>query len=87
MTRLSPALIHSTLIDHQANIRPGTLDRRPFIGRHPEHGQIAIFNGFGAKGTLQIPWYSRHFADALLSETPLLASCDLRRYFEKYGST
>lgn len=85
--KLSPGLTHTTLIKHQANIRPGTLDRHPFIGRHPKYSQLAVFNGFGAKGTLQIPWYSCHFATALLRETPPLASCDIRRYYEKFGKS
>jgi glycine/D-amino acid oxidase-like deaminating enzyme len=81
--KLSPGLAHSILISHQAGIRPGTLDRHPFIGRHPVHSQLAVFNGFGAKGSLQIPWYSCHFADALLTDAPLPASCDIGRYYKK----
>ena len=66
----------ATLINHQAHIRPCTLDKHPFIGRHPQHPQLAIFNGFGAKGSLQIPWFCRHFADTLLNNTPLTSSID-----------
>ncbi|MFZ2171347.1 MAG: FAD-binding oxidoreductase [Methylococcaceae bacterium] len=69
----------ATLISHQANIRPCTLDKQPFIGRHPQWLQLAIFNGFGAKGSLQIPWYSRHFADVLLDNAPLLSN--IRRHY------
>ncbi|MDD2660367.1 MAG: FAD-dependent oxidoreductase, partial [Methylococcales bacterium] len=38
----------ATLLNHQANIRPCTLDKQPFLGHHPQHPQLAIFNGFGA---------------------------------------
>jgi glycine/D-amino acid oxidase-like deaminating enzyme len=68
---ISANLTQATLINHQANIRPCTLDKQPFTGHHPQHPQLAIFNGFGAKGSLQIPWYSQHFVDALLNNTPL----------------
>ena len=68
---ISANLARATLITHQANIRPCTLDKQPFIGNHPQYPQLAIFNGFGAKGSLQIPWFSRHFIDALLDNTPL----------------
>jgi glycine/D-amino acid oxidase-like deaminating enzyme len=68
---LSVNLAQVTLINHQANIRPCTSDKQAFIGHHPQYPQLAIFNGFGAKGSLQIPWYSQHFADALLKNTPI----------------
>jgi glycine/D-amino acid oxidase-like deaminating enzyme len=68
---ISANLAHATLLNHQANIRPCTLDKQAFIGHHPQHPQLAIFNGFGAKGSLQIPWYSQHFADALVNNKPL----------------
>jgi glycine/D-amino acid oxidase-like deaminating enzyme len=68
---ISANLAQATLINHQANIRPCTLDKQPFIGHHPQHPQLTIFNGFGAKGSLQIPWYSRHFVDSLLNNTIL----------------
>jgi len=80
LSELSTVLKSSTVISHQANIRPCTRDRNPFIGKHPVHNRLSIFNGFGAKGSLQIPWYSQRFADTLLSDTPLPMSCDIRRY-------
>ena len=83
LSQISPDLSDATVINHQANIRPCTQDRQPFIGLHPQHKQLAIFNGFGAKGSLQIPWYSRYFADALLDGTPLPQACNIQRYYEK----
>ena len=68
-----------SVIDHQANIRPCTLDKKPFIGEHPTLPQLAIFNGFGAKGSLQIPKYCQLFADALQSNSPCPSSID--RYY------
>jgi glycine/D-amino acid oxidase-like deaminating enzyme len=68
-----------SVIDHKANIRPCTLDKQPFIGNHPKLPQLAIFNGFGAKGSLQIPKLSQQFADALLNHSPYPSSID--RYY------
>lgn len=68
------------LVQHQANVRPCTLDKQPFIGLHPQYPQLGIFNGFGAKGSLQIPWYAQRFADLLLNNTPLPSTCDIKRY-------
>ena len=72
-------LSQATLINHEANIRPCTLDKQAFIGHHPQHPQFAIFNGFGAKGSLQIPWYSKHFVDALLNNT--LPLSNIQRHY------
>lgn len=76
---VSSGLMPVTVISHQANIRPCTLDKQPFIGMHPKQAQLAVFNGFGAKGSLQIPWYSRCFADTLLNNIPPPA--DIQRYY------
>jgi hypothetical protein len=73
-------LLRSTVLSQQAGIRPCTQDRQPFIGKHRECQQIAIFNGFGAKGSLQIPWFVQHFADALLKGAPLLKTSDIQRH-------
>jgi len=53
---------HLHVIQHQAGIRPNTLDKKPFIGFHPKHKHAAIFNGFGSRGSLIIPWYAHHFS-------------------------
>ena len=72
-------------IKHQANIRPCTLDKEPFIGHHPLHPQISIFNGFGAKGSLQLPWYTQKFSDALLKGTPIPSA--INRYYATHFVT
>jgi len=75
-----PSLNSATLDQHQANIRPTTLDKAPFIGHHPTHKNLSIFNGFGAKGSLQIPYYSQHFVQYLLKQTPLKDQVNCQRY-------
>jgi glycine/D-amino acid oxidase-like deaminating enzyme len=76
----SPRMAQSRIVNHHAGIRPCTPDRLPFIGKHPKINQIAIFNGFGAKGSLQIPWYAQCFANCLLNRNPLPSSCDIQRF-------
>jgi glycine/D-amino acid oxidase-like deaminating enzyme len=51
---------------HRFGIRPATKDRKPFIGEHPEHPGVYIFNGFGAKGVSLIPYYSKIMVEMLL---------------------
>jgi len=72
------------VVDHQAGVRPATQDRQPFIGLHPRLPQLGIFNGFGSKGSLLIPWHAETFADALLCDCPLPIEVDIRRHLERY---
>ena len=75
-----PVLSSARLDKQQANIRPTTRDKAPFIGQHPQHPNLTIFNGFGAKGSLQIPYYSRHFVQHLLHKTPIAPAVNCQRY-------
>ncbi|WP_324615343.1 NAD(P)/FAD-dependent oxidoreductase [Methylomonas albis] len=72
------------IYQHRAGIRPATLDKQPFIGTHPRYPQLHIFNGFGAKGSVAIPWYAARFADYLQQQAGLPPVCDIRRYDETY---
>ncbi len=67
----------------QVGIRPATQDRLPFIGSHPGHQQIKIFNGFGSKGSLLIPYYCQKFVDHLLDNAPLPVECNINRFNDK----
>lgn len=67
------------IIAQQAGVRPCTRDKKPFLGSHPQYPHLYIFNGFGAKGSLQIPYYARRFRDFLLSARPLPASASIQR--------
>lgn len=44
------------IVDHRVGIRPTTPGHRPIYYWHNEHPNIAIFSGFGAKGTSYIPY-------------------------------
>lgn len=52
---------------HRFGIRPATKDRKPFLGEHPEHPGVYIFNGFGAKGVSLVPFYSKMMVEMLLN--------------------
>ncbi|GFO73654.1 glycine oxidase [Bathymodiolus japonicus methanotrophic gill symbiont] len=75
-----PTLATASIDKHQANIRPTTLDKMPFIGLHPKYQNLAIFNGFGAKGSLQIPYYSQHFVQHLLHKAPIAPEINSQRF-------
>ncbi|WP_446811784.1 NAD(P)/FAD-dependent oxidoreductase [Methylomonas sp. 2BW1-5-20] len=72
---------------HRAGIRPATLDKQPFIGTHPKYKQLHIFNGFGAKGSLAMPWHAARFAEYLQQQAGLPKGCDVKRYYETHFAT
>jgi len=80
LIKIYPSLKSAQLTHQQANIRPTTLDKSPFIGTHPQYNNCHIFNGFGSKGSLQIPFYSQHFADHLLNNQPLDKQVNIKRF-------
>ena len=65
---------------HKAGVRPATRDRQPFVGVHPQHPQLAIFNGFGAKGSLLIPWHARRLTEFLAGHGEIPQEADIRRF-------
>jgi glycine/D-amino acid oxidase-like deaminating enzyme len=77
-----PALGDAELIEQKAGIRPNTRDKIPFIGRHPSLPSLSIFNGFGSRGSMMIPWYSRVFSQHLLQDLGLPADADILRYHD-----
>jgi glycine/D-amino acid oxidase-like deaminating enzyme/predicted methyltransferase len=68
------------VIDHKAGIRPTTKDKNPFIGFHPQHRRLAIFNGFGSKGSLLIPFFASEIVEHSTRNTPLPEQADIARF-------
>lgn len=66
--------------DHQAGIRPSVHDRRPLIGLHPEHPQLAVFNGMGSKGVMIAPYFAKEFASYLNNSSELDKEVDIKRF-------
>lgn len=73
----------ATVLDHRAAIRPGTVDKSPFIGRHTKLTDICVFNGFGSTGVLRIPYYAERLTRYLLHGEALPAEANIQRYNEK----
>ncbi len=68
------------VIDHIAGVRPATKGRRPFLGRHPDHPRLAIFNGMGTKGASLSPYWADHFVQHLLDGIELHPEVDIARF-------
>ena len=71
------------IIDRKTGVRPASKDRRPVIGFHPNHSNLGIINGLGAKGSLMGPWLAKHFTSALLKGKPIEPEVNVQRYFNK----
>ncbi len=59
------------ILNRRAGTRPATFDRRPFVGFHPEHPEIGIFNGLGTKGVSLAPYFAEKFVDHMLKGSNL----------------
>jgi len=80
LKKIYPSLTINHIVSHQAGIRPTTQDKLPFIGKHPNHPELLIFNGFGAKGSLQIPWHCQCLAEYLINNQTIPQSSNINRY-------
>lgn len=81
LTQLFEHPMNWQCLQQQSGIRPGTKDRSPFLGIHPQFPALSIFNGFGAKGVSLIPWYAKQFVDSLLKHKPVPVAGDILRYY------
>ncbi len=69
-----------TIVDHIVAQRPANMERKPFVGLHPVHDSIGIFNGMGGKGVSMCPWFANEFAAHLVNGIPLTPTADVRRF-------
>lgn len=74
------------VVDHVAGIRPTVADRRPLVGRHPEHQNVYVLNGFGSRGVLIGPSASKQLFDYIENNTALDPEMDIQRFTKKYYS-
>ena len=74
-----------TVVDHLASVRPATLERRPFVGFHPQHPSIGIFNGMGTKGCSLAPYFAHQFAQHIAYHEPLAPEVDIQRFKRVLG--
>jgi len=67
------------VLDHKAGIRPTAADRRPFVGRHPQHPSLSILNATGSKGVMLAPWCVQQLVEHLINGEPLHPEIDVNR--------
>lgn len=73
------------IINHYAAVRPATLERRPFVGFHPVHKNVGIFNGMGTKGCSLAPFFANQFCRSIVDESLLMPEVNVRRFSKILG--
>jgi glycine/D-amino acid oxidase-like deaminating enzyme len=73
------------LIDQQAGIRPTTKDRRPFLGNHPAHPNVYVFNGLGTKGVSLAPYFAEQMLNFLEKNKDLMPESNIQRFYSLYS--
>lgn len=68
------------IIGQEWGVRPTTPDRRPLLGRHPEHQNLWVFNGFGTKGVSLSPYFSEVLINAIENDNRINKEVDIDRY-------
>jgi glycine/D-amino acid oxidase-like deaminating enzyme len=72
-------------VEHLAAVRPATLERRPFVGFHPQYPAVGILNGMGTKGCSLAPYFARQLARLIAAGEPILPEADVRRFEKVLG--
>lgn len=68
------------IIDHTAGIRPTVSDRRPLVGKHKKHKQLAILNGLGTRGVMIAPLMAKKLFQYIENEIPLDNEISIERF-------
>jgi glycine oxidase len=68
------------VLEHKAGVRPTVSDRRPLLGIHPEHSQLAVFNGMGTKGVMLAPYFANKMVDLILKNEALPSEVNINRF-------
>lgn len=69
-----------TIVSQSAGIRPTVKDRRPLVGTHPTHKNIAVLNGLGTRGVMIAPTVAKNLYNHLENNEPLATEIDINRF-------
>jgi len=71
------------IIEQSAGIRPTVKDRRPLVGTHEKHENIAVLNGLGTRGVMIAPTVSKQLFEYLEKGIPLDKEINIKRFYTK----
>jgi hypothetical protein len=69
-----------TIVDHFAAERPTNMERRPFVGLHPQHPSVGILNGMGTKGCSLAPYFAHQLVEHVISGAAIDPAADVKRF-------
>jgi glycine oxidase len=70
------------LLDHKSAPRPTVGKLRPFMGEHPKHNGLFVYNGLGSKGSSLCSWLSPLYAESIITgENSLPEEVHIEEYF------
>ena len=72
-----------SITEHYFGLRPTVVDRKPLIGKHFNLENTFIFNGLGAKGVTQAPYFAKEFVNFILDKSKLTKEVDIERVHKK----
>ncbi|SHE72394.1 Glycine/D-amino acid oxidase [Arenibacter palladensis] len=72
------------VVDHVAGIRPTVSDRKPLVGRHPEHENMYLLNGLGSRGVMIAPMASMQLYALIENKEAVAPEMDLSRFTKKH---
>lgn len=68
------------IVEHVAGIRPTVKDRRPLVGKHPKHPNLAVLNGLGTRGVMIAPTVAKALYDHLENGIALDKEISIARF-------
>ncbi|MGB0880587.1 MAG: NAD(P)/FAD-dependent oxidoreductase [Polaribacter sp.] len=69
-----------TILNQSAGIRPTVKDRRPLVGRHPKHKNLAVLNGLGTRGVMIAPTVAKQLFYHLENNQELDSEINIKRF-------
>jgi glycine oxidase len=73
------------IVKQDWGFRPTTIDRRPVLGPHPKHANLAVFNGLGTKGVSLAPHFSGVMARWLNQSAQIEKEVNISRFYALYS--
>ncbi|NEW77934.1 MAG: FAD-binding oxidoreductase [Gelidibacter sp.] len=68
------------IVEHESGIRPTVKDRRPLVGKHPKHQNLAVLNGLGTRGVMIAPSIAKALYDHLENGIALDEEISIARF-------